>query len=289
LFFSFFFRRSIFSSSIARGHEAALEDGYYDNPTGVGCLAAGEFQLAGTTQRSRSCVAGVDMSSLGVMHARQFKTFERMSLDPFDAQAAHAYPASYEEARRRLLSQLLSMPVVPLEESTPVAAPCDPVTDIPDFGLSRDREHADKSSANLGPAGGKRQGLGEFCYVSSFDRLTSKKRKTRVQPAPVRIGLHLLNVLAVTAGLVVGAFVLASAGGGFPGLSAGVRSFVSDQVAKVRLILPGNDVGTLPAAPAPMTSPSVKEASAEQAPSINTGSTDHLLYSTASIANTPLK
>jgi len=182
--------------------------------------------------------------------------------------------------------------LAPLEESEPtvVTFPRDPVSNIPDFELSRDREHADKSAARKSdPAGGKQRKLEEFRYVSSFDPVTSKKRKTRVQPAPVRIGVHLLNVITVTAGLVVGAFILSSVGGGLPGLSAGVRSFVSDQVAKVRLILPGNDVGTLPAAPAPMTSPSVKEASAEQAPSINTGSTDHLLYSTASIANTPLK
>ena len=89
--------------------------------------------------------------------------------------------------------------------------------------------------------------------------------------------------------VVIGAFVYASLGGGFPGLSAGVRSFLGDPAAKVRLILPGHDVGNSPAAPVPMPPPSVKEVSAEPAPSTNTKSTDHLLYSTASIAFTPLK
>jgi len=227
------------------------------------------------------------MSSPGVMHARQSQQIEWM---PLDAQESRAYPASYEEARRRLLSQLLSMAAAPLEESNTVAVPHAPVTDIPDFEMSRDREHAGKSAAIKSDlAGSERQGLEEFCYVSSFDRVTSKKRKTRVQSAPVRIGVHLLNVLTVTAGLVVGAFVLASIAGGLPGLSAGVRSFVGDQAAKVRLILPRQDLGILPAAPAPMPPPSVKEVSAEQAPSTNTGNSDHLLYSTASIAFTPLK
>jgi len=243
-----------FSRVRSRGHEAALEDGYYDSPTGVGCLAASEFQLAVHKPKiNKFALRGVDMSSPGVMHARQFDPVERKSLGALDAQGAHAYPASYEEARRRLLSSLRSMPTAPLEESEPtvVTFPRDPVSNIPDFELSRDREHADKSAARKSdPAGGKQRKLEEFRYVSSFDPVTSKKRKTRVQPAPVRIGVHLLNVITVTAGLVVGAFILSSVGGGLPGLSAGVRSFVSDQSAKVRLILPGSDVGTLPAAPA---------------------------------------
>jgi hypothetical protein len=131
--------------------------------------------------------------------------------------------------------------------------------------------------------------LEEFRYVSSFDRVTSKKRKTRMQPAPVRIGMHLGNVLTVTAGLVLAALVYASFGGGFPDLSAGVRSFLGDQAAKVRLILPGHGVGNSPATPTPISSPGVQEASANQTMSTETGNSEHLLYSNASIAFTPLK
>jgi hypothetical protein len=253
----------------------------------VGCSAASEFQFAVHKPKIKKfALRGVDMSSPGVMHARQFEPVEWM---PLDAQEAHAYPASYEEARRRLVRQLLSLPVASIDESTPVASPREPVIDIRDFELSRDREHADKSATpKSDPAGGKQRKLEEFRYVSSFDRVTSKKRKTRVRPAPVRIGVHLVNVLTVTAGLVVGAFVLASVGGGLPGLSTGVRSFVSDQVAKVRLILPGNDVGSSPAAPAPMPPP-VKEATVDQTFATSVQSTDRLLYSAASIAFTPLK
>jgi hypothetical protein len=223
------------------------------------------------------------MSSPGVMHARKFEPVEWM---PLDAQESRAYPASYEEARCRLVTQLLSMPAASLEETKPAVAPRDPIAGNPDFELSRDRECADQSVRD-DRAGGKQRQFEQFRYISSFDRLTSRRRKTRMQPAPVRAGVHLLNVLTVTAGFVVGAFVYASLGGGFPGLSAGVRSFLGDPAAKVRLILPGHDVGNSPAAPVPP--PSVKEASAERAPPTNTGSTDHLLYSTASIAFTPLK
>ena len=70
------------------------------------------------------------MSSPGVMHARQFEPIDWKGLDGLDAQEAHAYPASYEEARRRLLSSLLSMPTTPLKESNTAAVPGDPVTDI---------------------------------------------------------------------------------------------------------------------------------------------------------------
>lgn len=220
---------------------------------------------------------GPEMLSPGVMHARKFEPVEWI---PPGTQESRAYPASYEEARRCLVSLLLSMPAAPLEESNTAAVPRDRVTDIPDFELRRDRQRSGKSATIKGDsAGGKQRELQEFCYVSSFDCLTSKKRKAGTQPTRLPMGVHLLNVLTVTAGLVVGAFVYASAGGGFPGLSAGVRSFLGHQVAKVRLILPGHDVGTLPAAPAPMPLPTVKEAS----------NSDHLLYSAASIAFTPVK
>ena len=101
--------------------------------------------------------------------------------------------------------------------------------------------------------------------------------------------MHLRSVLAVAAALVVGALIYTTAGGGFPGLSADVRSFLSDQAAKAKLILPGRDVGNLRPAPAPMSPPSFKEAGAGHAPSLDVQSNEHLLYSTASIAFTPLK
>lgn len=228
------------------------------------------------------------MSSPGVMHARQFEPIERKSLNALDAQEAHAYPASYEEARRRLLSSLLSMPTAPPKEITTVAIPRDLVTDIPDFELSRDRARAGKSAANKEDvAGGTRQRLEELCYVSSFDRLTSKKCEAQapMRPASVRIGVHLGNVLTVTAGFVVAAFVYAALGGGLPELSTGVRSFLTDRAAKVRSILDGHDVGNSRAAPV-LPLASVKEASADPTPATVV---QPLLYSTASIAFTPLK
>ena len=130
----------------------------------------------------------------------------------------------------------------------------------------------------------------EFCYVSSFERLTSRKPKAPIQPAPIRMGVHLRNVLAITAVLSVGALVYALVGGGFPGLSAGVRSFLGNQAAKVRVILLGHDVANHPAAPAPTPPLSVTAASADQASIPRyTESSERLLYSAASIAVTPLK
>jgi hypothetical protein len=152
------------------------------------------------------------------------------------------------------------------------------------------RERGSKSAAIKDDAAGRRQQeLEEFCYVSSFDRLTSKKPKARLQPAPLPMGVHMRNVLAVTAALAIGALLYASVGGGFPGVLAGVRGFLGDQAAKARLILPGHDVGNLSTAPAPMFPPSFKEARAHQAPSTHVGSGERLLYSTTSIAFTPLK
>jgi hypothetical protein len=87
------------------------------------------------------------MSSTGVMHARQFEPIKWI---PLDAQEAHGYPASYEEARRHVLRELLSMPAAPPEESKPVAVPRDSVADIPNFGLNRDRERAGKSATIKG-------------------------------------------------------------------------------------------------------------------------------------------
>jgi hypothetical protein len=234
------------------------------------------------------------MSSPGVRYARKSKSMEWMLLDLLDPQKAQAFPASYERARRSLVSHLLSMTAAPLEETKPtaVAVPRNPVADNPGFEWSRDppRERGSKSAPiKDDTAGGKQQELGEFCYVSSFDRLTSKKPKASVQPAPLPMGVHMRNVLAVTAALAIGALLYASVGGGFPGVFAGVRGIVGDQAAKMRLILPGHDVGNLPTAPAPMSLPSFKETSADQAPSTHAGSSERLLYSTASIAFTPLK
>jgi hypothetical protein len=230
------------------------------------------------------------MSSPGVMHARQFEPIEWMSLDPLDAQEAHGYPASYEDARRRILSELLSIPAAPLEEM-PAAVPRDPIADNLDFEESGIplRECPNKPAPiKHDPSGGKQREPRGLYYVSSFDRLTSRKRKAK-QPALVSIGVHLRDVLTVTAALSLSSLVYASVGGAFPGLSVGVRSFLGDQAAKVRLILPRHDVGTQPAAPAPMSGPSVNYASAD--PTLATGaqSPDRLLYSTASIAFTPLK
>jgi hypothetical protein len=232
------------------------------------------------------------MSSPGVMHARKSEPIEWRLHNPLDPQEAQVYPVSYEEARRRLIDHLLSMTAVPREQSKPtaVAVPRDAFADNPEFEWSRAplRELADKSGPiKDDPTAGK---LEEFRYVSSFERLTSKKPKATIQPGPVPVGVHLRNVLAITAALSVGALVYALAGGGFPGLSAGVRSFLGNQAAKVRVILPGHDVGNLPTAPAPTPPLGVKAASADQASIPRyTESSERLLYSAASIAFTPLK
>lgn len=197
------------------------------------------------------------MWSPGVVHARLSESLEWMLLDLLDPHKAQALPGDYEQARSRLVSHLLSMEP-PLEESRPppIVFPRGPAADNPDF----ERRHAplDESTGRPAPiedapAGGTQHEWEEFSYASSFDRLTSRKPKASAQPAPVPMGVHLRSVLAVTAALTVGALVYAALGGGFPGLSAGVRSFLGDQAAKVRLILPGYDVGNLPAGPAPMS------------------------------------
>ena len=117
------------------------------------------------------------MSSPGVMEAHGF---ERMSRDPLNPQEAHGYPASYEEARRRILTELLSMPAATLEESEPtlVTVPSDRIASNPDLTWTRSsaRGYAEKSSPLKGnPAGRKQRKLEEFSYVSSFDRVTAKK------------------------------------------------------------------------------------------------------------------
>jgi hypothetical protein len=258
----------------------------------VGCFRRVDAQLAAHKPKIKKfALQGADMSSPGVMHARKSEPIEWRPLDPLDLQEAQAYPVSYEEARRRLLDHLLSMTTVPRKESEPtaVAVPPDSFADNPEFEWNRAplRECADKSTPiKDDPAAGK---LEEFCYVSSFDRLTSRKSKAGMQSAPVSIGAHLRNVLAVTAALSVSALVYTSLGGGFPRLSAGVHSLLGDRAAKVRVILPGHDLGNLPKALAQMPPLSVREASADQTASTQAGGTERLLYSTASIAFTPLK
>jgi hypothetical protein len=259
-----------------------------------GLFPAGSVRLAVRPENQEAALQGVDMSSPGVMHARKSQPIERMLFEPLDPQEAQAYPASYEEARRRLVSHLLSISAAPLKESKPVAVPRESVADIPDFEWNRGslRERAGESAAiKEEPAGGKQKGLREFYYISSFDRLTSKKPKANVQPASISMGVHLRNVLAVTTALSVGALVYASLGPGVPRVSAGVRSFLGDQVAKVKLILPGHDMRNLPEPPPTILPPKAREASSDQTfiRPRNSDSSERLLYSTASIAFTPLK
>jgi len=159
------------------------------------------------------------MSSPGGNGTRQSGPVDWRPLNQLDAQEAQEYPAGYEQARRRLVCHLLSTTATTLPEGdqreTKLAATRERAVD--DVDSERTHVPVEVCAGRAEPIQGKSKGRQpqreEFHYVSSFDRLTSKKPSVDTQPVPLRMGRHALKVLAVAAALVVGALIYASVGG----------------------------------------------------------------------------
>ena len=171
------------------------------------------------------------MGSPGGVRARKSEPVEWMLLDLLDPQKTQAYPKGYEEARQPLVTYLLSVtptPVVDEREQTAAVPAPDSAGDHPDFEREQHAlsEHACECVAIAGPSRERQHDATDFTYVSSFDRLTSRKPKSPAQPISVPVRTHLRNVLRVTVVLSIVALAYAWAGGGFPALSAGFRSFL---------------------------------------------------------------
>ena len=229
------------------------------------------------------------MSSPGSVRVRKSEPIEWLLVDLLDPQKRQAYPASYDQARRPLVSYLLSMTatlVVEEREQTAVAIAHDVADDRLDPQL-RDRPGAGDTVITDTPVEEQDKSI-EFSYVSSFDRLTSRKPINSMQPAHLSVGTHVRKVLRVTAVLSIGALAYAWVASGFPKLSTGVRSFMGDQAAKVLLILPRHDGSKTRTAPPP-TPKDVNAASDHSGRSGGDASDARLLYGNGSIAFMPLK
>ena len=215
------------------------------------------------------------MSSPGVMHARVCA----LRIVKYAPKHEEAQPIDFEQTRQRLLDHLLS-------KARPLTTECKQIAFLGvHHGLARDLrgEHAAKPRP-INNSAGKPRKPEEFCYFSSFDRLTSKKPKANTAASlPMRV--HLLNVLAVTAALLTSAAIYVWAWGGFAGLTAEVRAR-SQVPVKIR---PERDLDNLPKRPAPVAAASFKDTDSKPSQSIDPTSSDRLLYSTKSIVFTPLR
>jgi hypothetical protein len=178
------------------------------------------------------------MSSPDITRTHQSEPVDWRPLNQLDAQEAQAYPAGYEQARRRLVCHLLSTTATTLPEEdqreTSLAATRDSV--VHDVYSERAHVLAKDCADGAEPIQGKskrgRQRREEFHYVSSFDRLTLNEPSVHTQRAPRLLGRRVLKALAVAAALAVGALIYASGGSVSPRLLEGVRTFLHDRAER---------------------------------------------------------
>src|SRR5215469_11861038 len=134
-----------------------------------------------------------------------------------------------------------------------------------------------RPSEPIDRAGARQRELEEFCYVSSFDRLTSRKPKASAPPASLPMRVHLRNVLAVTAALLIGAMIYAWVGGRLPGILAEIRARPHNGLATIRATRPERDPDSLSRTPAALARASLAAAGSEPTPSVDPTISDRLL------------
>jgi hypothetical protein len=230
------------------------------------------------------------MSSPGVMHVRPSEPIDQMLRQLLEHQKAREYPPAYNQARLPLINHLLSLGAASVPgEAVVSGAPHDEVDHL-GFGVNRDPLGEDLTQP--GPINDYSNRRGEpekFSYPSSFDRLTLRKAKPSPQPTSLPMRMHLVNVLAVTAALLVGALIYVWAGGGLSGFSGKFYALPQNGPAKIRPIHRESDRENLPTRVAPVAHPNSEETRVDPDPSTDLTSSERLLYSTTPIVFTPLK